>query len=355
MKTELFHYELPPELIAQQPPASRTDSRMLVYKRAGGAIEHRKISDIGEYLTDRDLLVLNDTRVIPARMEGKRADTGGKAELLLLEEDKAESGMAGGVGAQVWEALFKARSRMPDGCVIRFDADLSAKLLRRTQAGTAVFLLESSGDVGAAIRKCGIVPLPPYIKRGDGASADTDIERYQTVYAREPGAVAAPTAGLHFTTELIESLRKRGVSVETITLHVGMGTFIPVKTAEVEEHQMHEERVFISQKCVDAIEATRKRGGRVVAVGTTTVRALESAAAEGGAVRSFAGRTSIFIYPPYKFKVVDVMLTNFHLPCSTLLMMVSAFAGREEILSVYRAAVQEDYRFYSYGDCMLIL
>ena len=329
MKTSDFDYKLPSELIAQQPLADRTASRMLVVNRTTREIRHDLFLNVGSYLRDGDLLVLNNTKVIPARIWARQPTV----ELLLVERLDAER----------WTALVKPGRRAKLGTTLRFENDLSAVVEGKTDFGERV--LRFSADLNAYLARYGAAPLPPYIKR---ATPDArDLERYQTVFAQWPGAVAAPTAGLHFTNELLRHLEAAGVEHAFITLHVGIGTFQPVKVATVEEHRMHAERFTVSADAVDAI----RRAKRVVAVGTTVVRTLESL----GELRPGEGTTNLFIYPPYEFRVVDVMLTNFHLPRSTLLMLASAFASQELILRAYQAAVKERYRFFSYGDCMLIL
>ena len=329
MKTCDFDYSLPSELIAQEPFADRTASRMLVVNRATGEIQHDHVRNIGRYLRPSDLLVLNDTKVIPARIWAKQP----AVELLLVER----------VDAERWTALVKPGKRAKVGMTLRFEDGLSAVVEGKTGFGGRV--LKFSGDVNAHMAAYGAAPLPPYIKRATPNAGD--LVRYQTVFAQWPGAVAAPTAGLHFTSELLHQLEAASVGHAFITLHVGIGTFQPVKVENIEEHQMHAEKFSVSAETVDAV----RRAKRVVAVGTTVVRTLESL----DELRPGEGSTSIFIRPPFKFRFVDVMLTNFHLPRSTLLMLVSAFASRELILRAYEEAVRERYRFFSYGDCMLIV
>ncbi|HUI06503.1 MAG TPA: tRNA preQ1(34) S-adenosylmethionine ribosyltransferase-isomerase QueA [Verrucomicrobiae bacterium] len=329
MKTSDFDYALPPDLIAQQPLPDRAASRMLVVDRATGEIRHDRFRNIGQYLRPGDLLVLNDTKVIPARIWAKRP----AVELLLVER----------VDAERWTALVKPGRRAKVSTTLQFEDGLSAVVQAKTDFGGRV--LRFSGDVNAYLAAHGAAPLPPYIKRATPDAAD--LPRYQTVFAQWPGAVAAPTAGLHFTNELLRQLGAAGVERAFITLHVGIGTFQPVKVQTVEEHKMHGERFSVSAGTAEAIG----RAQRVVAVGTTVVRALESLAE----LRPCEGTTNIFIRPPFQFRFVDVLLTNFHLPRSTLLMLVSAFASRELVLRAYEEAVTERYRFFSYGDCMLIL
>ncbi len=330
MKTADFDYHLPPELIAQQPLADRAASRMMVVNRATSGICHDHFRNLGQYLHTGDLLVLNDTKVIPARIWSREPEV----ELLLVEK----------LGTERWSALVKPGKRAKVGATLRFEDDVSAVVEGETEFGGRV--LRFIGDVEAFTAAHGVTPLPPYIKR-TREPVDADRERYQTVFAREPGAVAAPTAGLHFTPELLAQLQVSGIGHAFITLHVGIGTFRPVKVENVEEHRMHAEKFSISAATARAIADAQ----RVVAVGTTVVRTLESC----DEVKEHEGSTDIFIRPPRAFRVVDVLLTNFHLPRSTLLMLVSAFASRELILRAYEEAVRERYRFFSYGDCMLIL
>ena len=329
MKTSEFDYHLPSELIAQQPLKDRAASRMMVVNRATGEIRHDEFHNLGRYLHAGDCLVLNDTKVIPARIWSREPEV----ELLLVEK----------LGADHWSALVKPGKRARVGATLQFENGMRAVVEGETDFGGRA--LRFSGDVEAYMAARGAAPLPPYIKRRK--PDDADRERYQTVFAREPGAVAAPTAGLHFTTAVLEQLQAAGIEHTFITLHVGIGTFRPVKVENVEEHKMHAEKFSISAAAAAAIRSA----GRVVAVGTTVVRTLESC----GELGERTGATDIFIRPPYKFRFVDVLLTNFHLPRSTLLMLVSAFASRELVLKAYEEAVRERYRFFSYGDCMLIL
>jgi S-adenosylmethionine:tRNA ribosyltransferase-isomerase len=330
MRTSAFDYVLPPELIAQQPLPDRTASRMMVVNRATSEIRHDEFRRLGQYLHPRDLLVLNDTKVIPARIWSREP----AVELLLVEK----------IGAGRWTALVKPGKRAKPGVTLRFDNGVTALVEGETDFGGRT--LRFSGDDEAYVAAHGAAPLPPYIKRAAQPLA-ADRERYQTVFARAPGAVAAPTAGLHFTADMLGQLQAAGIGHAFITLHVGIGTFRPVKVENIEDHKMHAERFSISAEAAAAIHGA----GRVVAVGTTVVRTLESC----GNVEARSGATDIFIRPPYRFRHVDVLLTNFHLPRSTLLMLVSAFASRELILKAYDQAVRARYRFFSYGDCMLIL
>jgi S-adenosylmethionine:tRNA ribosyltransferase-isomerase len=343
MDVSLFDYELPPELIAQEPSPERGASRMLVMPRHGEvALADRQFGDLPEYLEAGDCLVVNDTRVIPARLPGRRP-SGGKAEVLLLRE----------VGEGLWEALVRPGARLrPGSWVTVGDGELAVEVLELAEGGRRLVRLEYSGALDEILERLGQVPLPPYIHREQPSEGDR--QRYQTVYAERAGAVAAPTAGLHFTPEVLAELTRRGVRTASVTLHVGLGTFAPVKVDSVEDHEMHEEWYEVPAGTAHAIAETRAAGRRVVAVGTTTVRALESQAAAGG-LRAGDGLTRLFITPGYKFEVVDALLTNFHLPRSTLLMMISAFAGRERVLAAYRHAMERRYRFFSYGDCMLVV
>ena len=339
-----YDYPLPRELIAQHPPAERGDSRMMVLDRATRAFQHRHIRDLPEFLAPGDLLVLNDTRVIPARLRGTWHDTGGGVEILLLE--RADDDLT-------WHILFASTRKARAGQRMDFAPGFYAELLPRDPDAPLRARFNSQPDFWETLSRHGETPLPPYIKRA--APDPSDAARYQTVYAREPGAVAAPTAGLHFTDTLFTRLESRGVRRAFVTLHVGAGTFKPVTAERVEDHAMHPERYEISPAAVASVEACHKAGRRVIAVGSTSVRALESASNADGGLAAGSGESSIFIYPPHAFKNVDAILTNFHLPRSTLLMMMSAFAGREFMLEAYAEAVREKYRFFSYGDCMLIL
>lgn len=346
MKTADFDFELPLELIAQHPAQRREQSRMLVVRRRDGALEHRHFFDLPQYLSKGDLLVVNNTRVIPARLFGRKPGTGGKVEILLLEE----------IRPGTWDILLHASRRPKIGSIITLgEGQAVAVLLSDGAKGRATIKIESERPWQDVLEEIGEPPLPPYIKRSDVRDWRSDRERYQTVYAKYPGAVAAPTAGLHFTEEIFQTLEKQGVGRAEVTLHVGLGTFRPVEVENVEDHRMEPERYAVSEETVRRIAEIKAAGGRVVAVGSTSVRTLESVAAEHGRLVRCSGRSSLFIHPPYSFKVVDAMLTNFHLPQSTLIMMICALAGRELILRAYEEAVKERYRFYSYGDCMLIL
>ncbi|MBO4287310.1 MAG: tRNA preQ1(34) S-adenosylmethionine ribosyltransferase-isomerase QueA [Kiritimatiellae bacterium] len=365
MKTSDFDYELPPERIAQEPAAVRGTERMLVLDRAGGSFVHRHIADIVDYLNPGDLLVVNDTRVFPARLKGVWRDTGGAVEVLLLEPRPFPSGASldAAVSAMpeqaCWRCLAGSGRPARPGQVASFgNGALLAEVTERFGEGVCEFVLAGNEPLMDVLEKIGLTPVPPYIHRdgNDPEQARLDKERYQTIYAREVGAVAAPTAGLHFTEEIFAALEAKGVRRASVTLHVGPGTFKPVKTQTVEEHVMDAERYSVPNKTEREIADCKARGGRVIAVGSTSVRTLETVAAEhDGRVVACSGSSRIFIYPPYTFRVVDAMLTNFHLPQSTLIMMVSALAGRERILAAYKEAVERQYMFFSYGDCMLIL
>ena len=346
-----FDYELPEELIAQHPLARRDASRMLVVERGRGRWRDRLFSEFPSELRAGDALVLNNTRVFPARLAGRREPTGGRVELLLIRRRED-------LGAHTWEALARPARRLERGARVTFgDGRLRAEVVSTTADGAGrVVRFEAEGDFDALVEEFGQVPLPPYIKRegDDLASRAEDRERYQTVYAAARGAIAAPTAGLHFTRRAIEGLKARGVRLVEVTLHVGYGTFAPVRAEDLSGHRVAPEWFEIGEGAAREINGVRARGGRVVAVGTTTVRALESAAAGGGLVRAGRGETGLTITPGYEFRAVDALLTNFHLPRSSLLVLVGAFAGRELVLAAYRHAVASGYRFYSYGDSMFI-
>ncbi|MGD8977040.1 MAG: tRNA preQ1(34) S-adenosylmethionine ribosyltransferase-isomerase QueA [Gammaproteobacteria bacterium] len=338
MRRADFTYELPPELIAQHPLATRSASRLLCLDGAGGGMSDRRFTDLPDLLRPGDLLVINDTRVIPARMFGTK-ESGGKVEMLLERVEGPR------------EALCHLRTSKPAraGAMLNMEGGLAAEVVGR--AGS-LYRLRFDRDLMPALEAHGHMPLPPYIRRQDEAD---DRERYQTVYASAPGAVAAPTAGLHFDPGMLQRLAEGGVERCSVTLHVGAGTFQPVRAEDIRQHVMHAEYLEVSPAACEAVARTRERGGRVVAVGTTVVRSLETAAAAaGGNLAPFSGLSDLFIYPGFDFRVVDAMVTNFHLPESTLLMLVSAFAGREPVLAAYRHAVSRRYRFFSYGDAMFI-
>lgn len=337
-----FDYSLPSEAIAQHPPQERGQSRLMVIPRAGGPFEHRMFVDLPEYLREGDCLVLNDTRVIPARLIGRRS-TGGQVELLLLRP----------VGDREWETLARPARRLRVGEKVEFGDVLTAEVSAEGEEGLRTVRLEFDGELLPVLDKVGRMPLPPYIHRPEQQAEDKT--RYQTVYARTPGAVAAPTAGLHFTPELLQKVRERGVQVAYLTLHVGLGTFRPIQVERLEDHVMHAEWYHLSEEAAATISTARTNGGRVIAVGTTVVRTLESVADEQGRVHPAEAMTSIFIKPGFDFRVTDGMLTNFHLPKSSLLVMIAAFVGRERILAAYAEAIEKGYRFYSYGDATLII
>lgn len=352
MKTSDFSYELPEELIAQDPLPDRSSSRMMVLNRNTGEIAHRTFMDIREYLRPGDCLVRNNTRVIPARLIGVKKDTGAKAEVFLLKRIH-EEGMENGT---TWETLVKPGKKLREGSVVEFGvpagggtAPLVAKILRVLPDGNRIVHFSFEGIFEEVLDRLGETPLPPYIHH-----TLEDKNRYQTVYARYDGSAAAPTAGLHFTEELLDLIRADGVEIADVTLHVGLGTFRPVKVEDVTKHRMHSEWYRVLPEEAEKINRARKEGGRVICVGTTSCRTIESATDENGILQAGEGDTDIFIYPGYDFKIVDALITNFHLPESTLLMLVSAFAGREKILKAYREAVNERYRFFSFGDAMFI-
>lgn len=345
MHISAFDYELPPELIAQQPLPERAASRMLVVDRATQTWTDSQFALLPEYLRANDALVLNNTRVFPARLEGERAPSGGAVELLLVRE----------VEPNVWETLARPARRLRKGARIVFgESRLQAEVVELLSHGMRLVKFESSELLDHVIDDLGETPLPPYIKRETG-TVGSDKERYQTIYASQRGAIAAPTAGLHFTPGVLQDIKGRGVSVVEITLHVGYGTFEPVRVDDVNHHRVAPEWSSITNEAAGAINEARSSGGRIVSVGTTTTRSLESFITPDGRIEARAGFADVTIVPGYKFRAVDALLTNFHLPRSSLLMMVSAFAGRDLILDAYRHAAKSGYRFYSYGDCMLIL
>ena len=340
MKKSDFSFDLPEELIAQTPLQRRDGSRLMHLDPRTGAIEHRHFYELPEYLREGDCLVVNDTRVLPARLLGTRK-SGGSVELLLLRD----------LGDGCWECLSRPGRKTKPGTELSFgNGALTATVEAVAEGGNRIVQFHYEGIFLEVLERLGKMPLPPYIKE-----ELQDAERYQTVYSRELGSAAAPTAGLHFTPELLDRIRAMGVSVCSITLHVGLGTFRPVKEEEIEDHAMHSEYCIIPQETADVINRTRERGGRVIAVGTTSCRTLESFAGEDGSLEAASGWTDIFIYPGYRFKCIDALVTNFHLPESTLIMLVSALAGREHVLHAYEVAVRERYRFFSFGDAMLIL
>ena len=341
MTTKDFYYDLPPELIAQTPLADRTASKLLVMNRESGAITHNIFRDITDYLRPGDCLVMNNTRVIPARLYGSKEGTGGKIEFLLLKRLELDT----------WEVILKPGKKAKVGSRFEFGGGLlKAEVLEIIEDGKRIVRFEYEGVWEALLDKLGEMPLPPYIKE-----KLEDRERYQTVYSKIDGSAAAPTAGLHFTEELLEKIRAMGVHTAYLTLHVGLGTFRPVSVENVEEHIMHTEHFEVTAEAAETINQTRQNGGRIIAVGTTSVRTLETVAAQDGTLKPAVGETNIFIYPGYTFKAVDGLITNFHLPESTLLMLVSAFAGKEHIFHAYEEAVKENYRFFSFGDAMFLL
>jgi S-adenosylmethionine:tRNA ribosyltransferase-isomerase len=354
LRVDDFDFELPPELIAQQPPAERGQSRMLVMDRATGALRDAHFSDFPSVFAPGDLLVLNDSRVIPARLYARRTlrrdreKPTGRIEVMLIEP----------AGENEWRVLVRPGRKVAIGEWLVFPAPtgeivLEAEVLERGQFGERVLRFTPVDEFFAALERIGHMPLPPYIRRDD---ADADRERYQTVFSQERGSVAAPTAGLHFTPEMLEALAARGVEITRITLHVGLGTFAPLRVERIDEVHLHRERYSLSAAATEAVNRAAREGRRIVAVGTTVVRTLEHCAAHsaGGELKPHTGNTEIFIAPGYKFRLVGALLTNFHLPKSSLLMLVSAFAGRENVLAAYRHAVEAKYRFFSYGDCMFI-
>ena len=340
MDVKDFYYELPQELIAQDPLEDRSDSRLMVLNRRSGEISHRIFREITDYLKPKDCLVINNTKVIPARLYGIREDTGAKIELLLLKRKEND----------IWETLVKPGKKAKTGTKISFgEGLLKGEIIDVIEDGNRLIHFSYEGIFEEILDELGQMPLPPYITH-----ALQDKNRYQTVYAKYDGSAAAPTAGLHFTPELLEQIQTMGVKIAEVTLHVGLGTFRPVKVSDILSHHMHSEYFQIDTKAADLINQTKDAGGRIISVGTTSTRTLESAADETGHIKAQSGWTDIFIYPGYSFKVVDGLITNFHLPESTLLMLVSALAGREQILSAYQTAVKEKYRFFSFGDAMLI-
>lgn len=339
LKTSDFYYDLPEELIAQTPVEPRDSSRMLVYERKTDTVEHKIFRDIENIFTENDLLVVNNTKVYPARIYAK-TEFGGKMEILLLKR----------INLTDWEVLVKPGKKARIGARFKVSDELFFEVIDNAEGGGRIIRFTFDGVFEDVLNRVGEMPLPPYIheKLKDGS-------RYQTVYCKDEGSAAAPTAGLHFTKELIERLKAKGVGFAEVTLNVGLGTFRPVKVDDIEKHEMHSEYYSIDEANAEKINAAKRAGKRIVAVGTTSVRTLESVADENGMIKACHGNTNIFIYPPYKFKCVDALITNFHLPESTLVMLVSAFMGREKTLSLYELAVKEKYRFFSFGDCMLVL
>ena len=340
MKTSDFYFDLPKELIAQTPLERRDASRLLVLDRSRGELSHRHFYDLPDYLRPGDCLVMNDSRVLPARLIGRRMPGGGACEVLLLTDR----------GADTWECLVRPGKKLRPGASVSFgDGELTATVEAEVQGGNRLVCFHYEGIFLEVLDRLGEMPLPPYIRE-----KLSDRERYQTVYSREPGSAAAPTAGLHFTDELLKRIAGMGVKLCYVTLHVGLGTFRPVKEEDILDHEMHSEFCIIPEATARAVTETKRSGGRVIAVGTTSCRTLESFATPDGTLKAGSGWTDIFIYPGYRFKCIDALVTNFHLPESTLIMLVSALAGRETILKAYRTAVEERYRFFSFGDAMLI-
>ena len=341
MKTSDFYYDLPEELIAQDPLEDRTSSRLLVLDRKTGAVKHKIFSDVIDYLNKGDCLVINNTRVIPARLIGEKEGTGGKVEVLLLKRRAND----------VWETLVKPGKKLKPGAKITFgDGRLRAEVLEVVEEGNRLVKFYYEGIFEEILDSLGEMPLPPYITH-----KLEDKEMYQTVYAKFDGSAAAPTAGLHFTKELLNKIEEKGIKIASITLHVGLGTFRPVKVDDVNNHHMHTEWYEVNAEAADIINETKRNGGRVICVGTTSCRTIESVADENGYMKAKTGETDIFIYPGYRFKVMDGLITNFHLPESTLVMLVSAFAGKENVLAAYETAVKERYRFFSFGDAMILI
>ncbi len=339
MKKSEFYYELPQNLIAQTPVEPRTSSRLLALSRKTGTYEDKTFTNVLDYLNEGDCIIMNDTRVLPARIFGTRQDTGSVVEFVLLKEK----------GHMVWECLAGPGKKAKIGKIFNFGEELSCVVLDVTPEGNRIVEFKCDGVFYDVLDRVGQMPLPPYI-----TEKLNDKERYQTVYSKELGSAAAPTAGLHFTTEFMEKIKEKGIKIGFVTLHVGLGTFRPVKVDEITDHKMHSEHYFIPQKTADLINETKQNGGRVICVGTTSCRTLESAAVKGK-ITECSDDTEIFIYPGYKFKCMDGLITNFHLPESTLIMLVSAFAGYDLTMKAYRHAVDEKYRFFSFGDAMLIL
>ena len=346
-----YSYNLPESLIAQKPADRRDRSKLLLLNRETGDVAHHDFGDITDFLRPNDLLVINNTEVIPGRLIGRK-ETGGRAEVLILDYAGGRQTLAR-TGEFVCSCLVNASKRPKPGSSIIFDGGLSARVMAFKDGVYEVrFVCED--DFETHMYRIGRIPLPPYIKREDNGTMEDDRAAYQTVYASRKGAIAAPTAGLHFTPALIDKIKSKGVELVPITLHVGYGTFLPVRVDDVRDHVMHSERYFISDDAAHKINRAKAEGRRIIAVGTTSVRTLEYVARDSGEIAPGAGQCDLFIYPGYKFKILDAMLTNFHLPCSTLLMLVSAFAGRENVLQAYRQAIEKQYRFYSYGDGMFI-
>ena len=339
MKKSDFYYDLPENLIAQTPIEPRNSSRLLVLSKENGEVSHDNFSNLMEYLKPGDCLVLNNTRVLPARIFGRRKDTGADVEFVLLKQKEQ----------LIWECIAGPGKKAREGHEFIFSDKLSAVVNEVLPDGNRILKFECDGEFYSVLDEVGQMPLPPYIKE-----KLEDAERYQTVYSKEIGSAAAPTAGLHFTDDMLEELKLKGVNIAYVTLHVGLGTFRPVKVDEITEHKMHSEHYVVTKQAADIINETKEKGGRVICVGTTSCRTIESVATKYGRIKECSGDTDIFIYPGYKFKFMDVLITNFHLPESTLIMLVSAFAGYENTMRAYKIAVDEKYRFFSFGDAMFI-
>ncbi len=349
MNISEFDYNLPEELIAQMPADKRENSRMMVLNRQNHTIEHKHFYDITDYLTENDILVLNNTKVIPARLFGTKEETGAKIEVFLLEAQKE--------GSNLWSCLIKPSKKVKTSTLINISKELQVIPLKRLEDdGEWLVELKYNGDLFDILHRVGNIPLPPYIERKNQTEEQKqfDIERYQTVYAKDEGSVAAPTAGLHFTNQILDKLKNKGVEIVYVTLNVGLGTFRPVKCENILDHKMHSETYEITNEAASKINEAKANGKNIIAVGTTSVRTLETAYKKYGKIQGCRDSSELFIYPPYEFKVVDKLITNFHLPKSTLLMLVSALAGKDFIFEAYRQAVKEKYRFFSYGDCMFI-
>ena len=339
MKKSDFYYDLPERLIAQHPLEQRDSSRLMVLNKTTGEIEHKHFHDLIDMLGENDCLILNDTRVLPARIYGTKQQTGAVVEFLLLKQ----------LNANEWECIVKPGKKAREGAVFDFNGLLTGEIIKVLDTGNRIISFTYKGNFYNLLEQIGSMPIPPYIKE-----KLKDNERYQTVYSKHLGSAAAPTAGLHFTKEMLQTLKEKGVKIGYVTLHVGLGTFRPVKAENIEEHIMHSEHYQIPKETADLINTVKQNGGRIIAVGTTSCRTLETAANESGEVKECEGDSKIFIYPGYKFKCIDALITNFHLPESTLIMLVSALAGREHVLSAYETAVKEEYRFFSFGDAMFI-
>ncbi len=340
MKKSDFYYDLPERLIAQHPLERRDSSRLMVLDKKTGAIEHRVFSDLSEILMPGDCLILNDTRVLPARIYGEKISTGAVVEFLLLKQ----------LSASQWECIVKPGKKAREGAAFDFSGIMQGTITQVLETGNRIIDFSFEGNFFELLEKIGSMPIPPYIKE-----KLEDNERYQTVYSKHLGSAAAPTAGLHFTKQMLQALEQKGINIGYVTLHVGLGTFRPVKADNIEEHVMHSEHYRVPEETAALINATKAKGGRIIAVGTTSCRTLETAADESGKLQASEGESKIFIYPGYRFKCIDALITNFHLPESTLIMLVSALAGRENVLRAYETAVREEYRFFSFGDAMFIL